>query len=656
MKHFRHSARQTQQVFAALALTSIVSLGSGVNLVNAAIAKSTEPVQGSVSEPLKLSSKDVASPKQLGNREIPVSVVNAVRREISSSYRIPPGQLKIVSYSSERWSDSCLGLGKPNESCAKVLIENGWRVVMSDSRQTWTYRTDGIGRIVRLETQGNSNSSNLPDSVADAVLRAASDQLGVPRSQLKIVKAQQQNWPDRCLGLPSPVELCASALTPGWQVVVESKQQRLVYHSDRTGSQIRLNKRESNINEANLPQSVADAVLRTASGRTGLRISELRIIKSKQITTDGCLSLPRPGEACTRIAQQAWEVTVDAGKQRLVYRSNQNGSQIRLNEAASSISDTNLPQSIGNAVLRFAAKDLGVSASQLRITKAEQQTWGDSCLGLPRPTERCMGTPTPGWRVAVESQQRVQVYRTDTTGERIRAEEVAGQPQAGNLPASVSRAVLQDAATRTNLSTSGLRIVQSERRDWPDGCLGLPTPGQGCTMAVVSGWRVTVEAGRQTLVYRTNESGSLVKLEGGGFQGNSGAIQIPRSELPPPLAEGVVFRAIASGGITGGSYETVLMNDGRVIRQFSNPIIKAPAQMHQISRQEVRQFQQLLEQQQFSQFNQLGYPAPRGAADYITVTLSSQSSTTRYVDMGSDRLPQPLRAVIESWSQIANRR
>ena len=569
MKPFRHSARQKQQVFAALALTSIVSLGSGVNLVNAAIAKSTKPIQSSVSEPLQLSSEGVASPKQSRYSEIPVSVVNAVRREISTSYRIPPGQLKLVSSTSERWLDSCLGLGKPNESCARVLIENGWRVVMSDSRQTWTYRTDGIGRIVRLENQGNSNSSNLPDSVADAVLRAASEQLGVPRSQLKIVKAQQQTWPDRCLGLPSPVELCASALTPGWQVVVESKQQRLVYHSDRTGSQVRLNKRESNISEVNLPQTVSDAVLRVASQRTGLRTSELRIIKSEQITTDGCLSLPRPGEACTRIALQAWEVTVDAGKQRLVYRSNQNASQIRLNEAASSISDTNLPQSIGNAVLRFAAKDLGVSASQLRITKAEQQTWRDSCLGLPRPTERCMGTPTPGWRVAVESQQKVQVYRTDNTGERIRAEDVAGQPQDGNLPASV---------------------------------------------------------------------------------------QIPRSELPPPLAEGVVFRAISSGGITGGSSETVLMNDGRVIRQFTNSMIKAPTQIHQISRQEVRQFQQLLEQQKFSQFNQLGYPAPRGAADYITVTLSSQSSTTRYADIGSDRLPQSLQAVIESWGQIANRR
>jgi hypothetical protein len=54
---------------------------------------------------------------------------------------------------------------------------------------------------------------------------------------------------------------------------------------------------------------------------------------------------------------------------------------------------------------------------------------------------------------------------------------------------------------------------------------------------------VTVKGGRQTFVYRTNESGSVVKLESGATQGNSGAVEIPRSELPPPLGEGVVFRA-----------------------------------------------------------------------------------------------------------------
>ena len=556
MKHIRHSNQHKQSVLAALVFTSIISLGAGLSLVDSATAKSLKPPQ------------DAVSFKQFGDNDVPVGVVTAVSREISRTYRVSQNQLKVVSATQQSWSDSCLGLGQANESCLRAEVKDGWRVVMSDSRQTWTYRTDGTGRAVRLESQGNSNNSKLPNSVADLALR-------------------------------------------------------------------------------------------TASQRTGLRTSELRIVKSEQITVDGCLGLPRPGEACTRIAQQAWEVTVEGGKQRLVYRTNQNATLIRLNEAASNATDTNLPQIISRAVLRVASTDFGVSSSQLRITKAEQQTWGDGCLGLPRLTERCMGTPTPGWRVTVVGRQRVQVYRTDTTGERIRAEQITGQiPGNNNLPNSVSDAVLRDAARRSNLSISQLRIVQAEKRDWPNGCLGIIEPGRSCAAMVVSGWRVRVEGGRQTFVYRTNESGSVVKVETGVIQGSIRPVQIPRSEISP-LAEGMVFRTISSGGIAGTTTETFLMNDGRVMRlsgRFTSSMIPTATQISRISRQEVRQFERLLEQQQFSQFDRLSYPAPSGAADFFTVTLTSQSGTTRYGDIVQDELPESLRSVILAWNQIVSRR
>jgi len=556
MKHIPHSNQHKQSVLAALVFTSIISLGAGLSLVDSATAKSLKPPQ------------DAVSFKQFGDNDVPVGVVTAVSREISRTYRVSQNQLKVVSATQQSWSDSCLGLGQANESCLRAEVKDGWRVVMSDSRQTWTYRTDGTGRAVRLESQGNSNNSKLPNSVADLALR-------------------------------------------------------------------------------------------TASQRTGLRTSELRIVKSEQITVDGCLGLPRPGEACTRIAQQAWEVTVEGGKQRLVYRTNQNATLIRLNEAASNATDTNLPQIISRAVLRVASTDFGVSSSQLRITKAEQQTWGDGCLGLPRPTERCMGTPTPGWRVTVVGRQRVQVYRTDTSGERIRAEQITGQiPGNNNLPNSVSDAVLRDAARRSNLSISQLRIVQAEKRDWPNGCLGIIEPGRSCAAMVVSGWRVRVEGGRQTFVYRTNESGSVVKVETGVIQGSIRPVQIPRSEISP-LAEGMVFRTISSGGIAGTTTETFLMNDGRVMRlsgRFTSSMIPTATQISRISRQEVRQFERLLEQQQFSQFDRLSYPAPSGAADFFTVTLTSQSGTTRYGDIVQDELPESLRSVILAWNQIVSRR
>jgi hypothetical protein len=741
MKHVRLKNYQTQQIFAALILTGILSLGAGITFVNSASANATKNPQG------------VAGLKQR-NREIPRSVVNAARREIARTYRIPSGRLNVVSYTQQDWLDSCLGLGQPHESCARVLIKNGWRVVLSDGSQTWAVRTDGVGRVVRLENQqspGNPDNpitSNLPNSVAKAVLQAASQRTGLPRSQIRIVKSEPMTT-DGCLGLPRPGEACIEIALQAWEVTLEAGKQRLVYRADSNGSRIRLNEQASSIGSATLPQSVADAVLREVSQRRGLPTSDVRIVASQQIQgSSSCLGLPPlPGQGCTRdlrplwqvtveagqqrlvyhttmdgsrirLNEQAssignvnvppsvtnavlreasqrtgisrselridqsqqmqgsssclgippgpnqactadlvplWQVTVEAGQQRLVYHTNMNGSRIQLNESASNLSDANLPKGVTNAVLQFAARDLGLSSSQLRITRTQQQTWPDSCLGLPRSNERCMGTLTPGWQVMVEGRQTVRTYRTDDSGSRIRSEDMAEQqPGDSNLPASVRRIVLQDAARRSNRSSSELRILQAERQDWPDGCLGLAEPGVMCTQAIVPGWRVAVEGDGQFFVYRTNESGSVIKLESGATQGNSRGVPIPESELPPPLEKGIVFRAIASGGFTGSTTETVLTSDGRVIQRDMNRM--TPVQMHQISQQELRRFLQLLERQNFAQFDRIAYPAPRGAADYITVTLTSQAGTTSYTDMSQDRLPDPLQAIAQAWSQIASRR
>ncbi len=511
---------------------------------------------------------------------------------------------------------------------------------------------DSIQNAVSLKQSGDNN---LPVGVVTAVSRDIIRTYQVPQSQLRVVNFSQQTWSDSCFGLGTLTQLCGQGMVQGWRVTMTDGRQTWTYRTDVTGRNIRQETTGNNNNSNNLPQAVSDLVLSTAAQRTGLGISELRIVKTEQLTVDGCLGLPRPGEPCTKIAQPAWQVTVEARQQRLVYRTNQNATQIRFNETASNATETNLPQSVARAVLGVASTDFGVSIAQLQITKAEQQTWENSCLGLQRPTERCMGTPTPGWRVTVRSRQEVKVYRTDNTGDRIRAEETSNN---SDLPNSVKNAVLRDIANRTRFDISALRIVQAERKQWSNGCLELGGPAETCSTAIVPGWRVTAEGGRQTFVYHTNESGSVVRLERRGLQGNNGTVPIPRSEIQP-LGAGVVFRAISSGGFAGITTQTVLINDGRVMqmsRQFSSAGVPAPTQINQISRREVQQFQQLLEQQRFSQFDLVGFPAPRGAADFFTVTLTGESGTTRYTDIAQEQLPESLRSVINAWNKIAKRR
>ncbi len=170
-------------------------------------------------------------------------VANAVRLDLSRKSGIPPEQLKIINSSRETWSDGCFGLGSPVEQCLQAQVE-GWRVTLSDGRSSWIYRTDYAGQVLRLENQ-SATATNLPKSVADAVLRDASRRSRLP-SDLRIVEAERRQWSDGCLGLRRPGILCTAVVVPGWLVTVEAGQQRLVYRTGDFGSGVVFDQAASN--------------------------------------------------------------------------------------------------------------------------------------------------------------------------------------------------------------------------------------------------------------------------------------------------------------------------------------------------------------------------------------------------------------------------
>lgn len=87
---------------------------------------------------------------EMQSENVPEKVVNSVRQEISKRDRIDANKLKAIEATQQTWSDGCLGLAKPDEICTQALVE-GWRIVVSDGKKSWTYRTDATGRFLRLE-------------------------------------------------------------------------------------------------------------------------------------------------------------------------------------------------------------------------------------------------------------------------------------------------------------------------------------------------------------------------------------------------------------------------------------------------------------------------------------------------------------------------
>jgi len=97
------------------------------------------------SEPDNLTQSSRQNPNPL-----PTSIVDAVRLDLSRQTGIAAGRLRVTESGRKSWPNSCLGLPATDELCAQMIVE-GWRVVVSDGRQIWVYRTDARGKVLRLE-------------------------------------------------------------------------------------------------------------------------------------------------------------------------------------------------------------------------------------------------------------------------------------------------------------------------------------------------------------------------------------------------------------------------------------------------------------------------------------------------------------------------
>ena len=109
--------------------------------------------------------------------------------------------------------------------------------------------------------------------------------------------------------------------------------------------------------------------------------------------------------------------------------------------------------------------------------------------------------------------------------------EPAPEPQqGGHIPVDLPPAqlkALQALAEALGIPVSEIQVISVEAVDWPNGCLGIQPMGVLCTMNIVPGFRVILEANGSLYDYHTNQDGSqlaqanrtLVWEREGGFAG-----------------------------------------------------------------------------------------------------------------------------------------
>ncbi len=125
-------------------IASIVFL-SGIILLTGC-ANQNPPVTDTTNQ-APVTSGENAPPGSIHNLPVPAGV-QAARNALAARLNVDAGAIVILEAHETDWSDSCLGLGGPAESCLAVITP-GYNVLLTHQGTEYRYRTDTEGTVVR---------------------------------------------------------------------------------------------------------------------------------------------------------------------------------------------------------------------------------------------------------------------------------------------------------------------------------------------------------------------------------------------------------------------------------------------------------------------------------------------------------------------------
>lgn len=254
------------------------------------------------------------------------TITAAASAFLANELGVAAEDIEVVSAEQTEFSDSCLGLGGPAESCLQAITP-GWLVMLNVAGQEYELHTDETGQQVRLAVEAEAGDG--ADTISAAVQEFLSAELGVALGDVQVVSAAPAEFTDSCLGLGGPAEICLQAITPGWLVMADVAGQPYEVHTDATGEQVRVAQNEPvGDNSASAAVAAAQEALVV---QLGVALGDVQIASVEPTEfMDGCLGLGRPDESCLQAITPGWLITAQVAGKEYVVHTDQMGLQARV--------------------------------------------------------------------------------------------------------------------------------------------------------------------------------------------------------------------------------------------------------------------------------------------------------------------------------------
>lgn len=169
------------------------------------------------------------------------------------------------------------------------------------------------------------------------------------------------------------------------------------------------------------PPSAALRAQENLAQKLGVQPDQIMISAiSSQEWPDTCLGLGGADEACGQMIVPGFRVELNYGGKTYVYRTNQDGSALRLEtpreQPGASPTAEEGAMRIANSLAQTLAQQTGLPVEQVTVVAAEKVDWPDSCLGVHAQGVMCAQVVTPGYRIVLQAGGQNYEYHTNTDG------------------------------------------------------------------------------------------------------------------------------------------------------------------------------------------------------------------------------------------------
>lgn len=124
---------------------------------------------------------------------LPPDAVLTAQQWLAAQLNTAADQVRITEMEQAEWTDSCLGLGRLDESCLQAITP-GWRVVFESNGVTYEVRTDRTASTLRLAPSAGTDENSLDNSHWRLVSFGdlGSEELPVEGSMITLILANGQ--------------------------------------------------------------------------------------------------------------------------------------------------------------------------------------------------------------------------------------------------------------------------------------------------------------------------------------------------------------------------------------------------------------------------------------------------------------------------------